>query len=80
MPHALRVRGRAAWVMGKRKKAIDCFQRSVKVAENIGARYDVARSCIDLSRIDTDGHKEFDRRGRDLLARLDAVLPIGEDA
>jgi tetratricopeptide (TPR) repeat protein len=79
MPHALRVRGRAAWLLGKRKKAIKCFRQSIKVGESIGGRYDVARSCIDLSRLDVDGRDNYERRGRELLAELNAVLPMGED-
>jgi tetratricopeptide (TPR) repeat protein len=78
MPHALRVRGRVAWVLGKHKKAIDCFQRSIQNAESIGARYDVARSCYDLSRTDVrDGH-EYEHRAGEVLESLNAVLPVAE--
>ncbi len=79
MPHALRVRGRAAWRMGKRKKAIDCFRRAIAVGDSIGARYDTARACIDLSRLDVDDRQQLAQRGDDLLKTLDAVLPAGEE-
>lgn len=79
MPHALRVRGRAAWLLGKRKRAIACFHRAITVGENIGARFDVARACIDLSKLDIEGREQYERRGLALLDELGAVLPVGED-
>ena len=79
MPHALRVRGRAAWSIGRRKKAIVCFRRAIAVGENIGAQYDIARACIDLSKLDIDGQEGYKLRGRQLLDELGAVLPISEE-
>ncbi|MBP88425.1 MAG: hypothetical protein CMJ64_17210 [Planctomycetaceae bacterium] len=79
MSHALRVRGRAAWAIGKRKKAAECFSRAIKVGENRGARFDIARACIDLSKLDVDGRGDYERRGRELLDEIGAVLPACED-
>jgi tetratricopeptide (TPR) repeat protein len=78
MPHALRVRGRAAWVSGKRKKATECFQRSIQNAESIGAMYDVARSCDDIAKTDVEDKEDYQRRAREILQSLNAVLPVGE--
>ena len=49
-PHALRVSGRAAFALGKAKKAANYLERAIVSAEKLGARYDLARAYIDASR------------------------------
>jgi len=79
MPHALRVRGRAAWALGQSAKAIDCFLHAIRVGEHIGAHFDIARACIDLSKTEVDNARDHERRGRMLLEKLGAALPAAED-
>jgi len=79
MPHALRVRGRAAWSIGKQKRAVECFQRAIKVGEAIGARFDVARACLDFAKLDSDNKTNYEQRGRQILNEIGAVLPECED-
>lgn len=79
LPYALRVGGRTAFVLGKRRKAIDYLSRAIKAGECIGARFDVARACLDLSKLVLEGRQYYERRGRLLLEELGAALPVGED-
>ena len=43
-PHALRVSGRAAFALGKTRQAARYLERSIAAAEELGARYDLARA------------------------------------
>ena len=75
LPHALRVRGRAAYCGGKDKLAIDLFERAIKEAETIGAEYDLARACVDLSKICRQESSELAARGENILRKIGAVVP-----
>ncbi len=45
-----RARGRAFWLLGKKKKAIRCFERAIATAESLGTDYDRARHARPRSR------------------------------
>lgn len=75
LPHALRARARAAWVRGKSKSAERYLMESIHSAEAIGARYDLARSCLDLAKIQPTERESCARRARELLSELHAVVP-----
>ena len=77
-PHALRVSGRAAFALGKTKKAADYFERAIVAAEKLGARYDLARAYLDASRVIPEKADEYRRRGQQLLDELGAVVPEAE--
>src|SRR6185437_7592935 len=53
-PHALRVSGRAAFALGKSKRAARYLERSIAAAEALGARYDLARAWLDASLVIPD--------------------------
>lgn len=75
LPHAWRVRGRAAWCKGCPEKAGACFRRALSAAEHIGARYDLARAYLDLGRISDDQRQYFTDKGNELLQQLGCVEP-----
>ncbi len=77
-PHALRVSGRAAFALGKTKKAARYFERSIAAAETLGARYDLARALLDASLVIPDKAEDYRRRGLQLLDQLGAVVPEAE--
>lgn len=79
MPHALRVRGRAAWAVRKRKRAIAYFLRAAAVGRDIGARFDVARAYFDLSKVGGDEQADYRERATELISELGASLPLGEE-
>ncbi len=77
-PHALRVSGRAAFALGRKKQAARYLERSIAAAEKLGARYDLARALLDASLVIPDKADDYRRRGQQLLAELGAVVPEAE--
>ena len=77
-PHALRVSGRAAFALGKTKKAARYLERSIAAAEALGARYDLARALLDASLVIPEKADDYRRRGQQLLDELGAVVPEAE--
>ena len=77
-PHALRVSGRAAYALGKSKKAARYLEQSIAAAEKLGARYELARALLDASRVIPERTEEYRRHGQLLLDELGAVVPEAE--
>ncbi len=77
-PHALRVSGRAAFALGKTRQAARYLERAIVAAERLGARYDLARSLLDASRVIPEKAEDYRRRGQRLLDELGAVVPEAE--
>ncbi len=77
-PAIERSRGRAFWVMGKRRRAALCFERAVKSASRLGADYDHARSLLDLAAIEEEGREENRREAIRLLKKTNSVIPHAE--
>jgi eukaryotic-like serine/threonine-protein kinase len=77
-PHGLRVSGRAAFALGKTKQAALYLERSIAAAEELGARYDLARAWLDASFVIPEKADEYRRRGQQLLDELGAVVPEAE--
>jgi eukaryotic-like serine/threonine-protein kinase len=75
LPHAWRARGRAAWCKGHPQKALSSFRRALSAAERIGARYDLARTYLDLGRISVDQRRHFTDKGNEILQELGCVEP-----
>lgn len=78
--HGLRVRGRYAFVMGRRSKAIRLFNRAVVVAEQQGSPYELARTLLDRSLVNPESANEDRRVGFSMLKELNAVLPAAEQS
>lgn len=76
--HSLRVSGRRAKLKGKLKKANKFFDRAIRAAERIGSQYELARTLIDKSMLQTDGFQQNRLRGIELLESLGCVLPDAE--
>jgi tetratricopeptide (TPR) repeat protein len=77
-PHALRVSGRAAYALGKSRKAARYLERAIAGAEALGARYDLARALLDASLVIPEKADDYRRRGQQLLDELGAVVPEAE--
>jgi hypothetical protein len=78
LPHALRSGGRAAWAIGKKSRSARLLQEAIDRAERLGARYDLARSLLDASRIIPEKAGLYRRRGLKLLDELGAIVPHAE--
>jgi tetratricopeptide (TPR) repeat protein len=78
LPHALRVRGRAAWCRGRHDQAQRCLRQAVQVAQTLGAQYDLARAHLDLAKIAGSTAESHQKQGRQILNRIGAVLPARE--
>lgn len=85
-PHVQRVHGRLLCTTGQQRKAIRCFEKSIKSARKLGAEYDEARAMLDLATVDDERRDQFRVEAVGLLKRLKAVIPraekwqLGEDA
>jgi serine/threonine protein kinase/tetratricopeptide (TPR) repeat protein len=77
-PHALRVSGRAAFALRRPATALKYFERSIAAAEQLGARYELARALLDASLVNEDKSIEYRRRGHQLLREIGAVVPEAE--
>lgn len=80
LSHALRARGRAHYAQGRKRQAIQCFERAVRAADSIGAKYDAARAHLDLATACPErfgAHREI---GRQLLADIQGAIPEAEQA
>ena len=73
-----RVRGRAFWLLGKRKKATRCFRRAVKSAVAVQGDYDRARSMLDLAVVQEDGRDQLRQEAIEILKRTESVIPHAE--
>ncbi len=74
----MRVSGRAAYALGKTRKAAGYFERAILAAEKLGARYDLARALLDAARLVPDRADDYRRRGQQILDELGAVVPEAE--
>ncbi|MFN7842811.1 MAG: protein kinase domain-containing protein [Pirellula sp.] len=77
-PHCTRVRGRLAVASGRNRKGARLFTKAIQVAEQSGARYELARALIDRSRLRGKGFRVDYDRGCQLLNELGGVLPPKE--
>jgi tetratricopeptide (TPR) repeat protein len=75
---AQRVRGRAYWSMGKKRKARRCYRKAVRSAESFGADYDRARSLLDLAASGVDNHQDLRAQAIELLKKQESVIPFAE--
>jgi tetratricopeptide (TPR) repeat protein len=48
LPYAMRLQGRYEWLRGRPKAARKWWQRSVALAEELGARYDLGMVCLEM--------------------------------
>lgn len=73
LPRALRLSGRLAWLTGDRAAAELWWQRSLAVAEELGAGYDLALTNLEIGRrLHSAAHHQ---RGEALLAETRKGLP-----
>jgi len=73
-----RSRGRAFWVLGKRRRATQCFEKAVKSATRLDADYDRARSLLDLAAIKEKDREEIRQEAVRLLKKTNSVIPHAE--
>ncbi len=76
-PHTWRSLGRLNYALGKQAKAKKCFERAMAAAEKIGAKYDLARTLVDLGSAFPE-LADYRQRGMEQLRELGAVMPQAE--
>jgi tetratricopeptide (TPR) repeat protein len=69
LPHALRVSGSVEWLKGKETAARASWNRSLKAADQLGSRYDLAMTHIEIGKRLDDGEEL--QRGADILAEIE---------
>ena len=75
---AQRVRGRAYYSMGYVRKAILCFRKAVRSAQDFGAEYDRAKSLLDLAAVQEEGRDKMRREAIEVLKEMESVIPWAE--
>jgi serine/threonine protein kinase/tetratricopeptide (TPR) repeat protein len=75
---AERARGRAFYSMGKSAKAIKCFRAAIKRAENFGAKYDLAKSMLDLAAVESAEASARRAKAVETLKQTESVIPYAE--
>ena len=77
-PHLLRSRGRAFTALGKTRKGIRNFELAVKSARQLGMKYDLGKSLLDLAAVKEEGREENRTEAIDLLKEMESVIPRAE--
>jgi tetratricopeptide (TPR) repeat protein len=75
---AERARGRAFYAMGKPSKAIKCFHKAIKRAQSFGAKYDLAKSMLDLAAVDPEDSTARRTAAVETLKEMQSVIPYAE--
>ncbi|XZE56294.1 protein kinase domain-containing protein [Planctomycetaceae bacterium SH139] len=76
-PHRFRVEGRFHIVKDNKTRAFKLFERAITEADRIGAKYEKARTLIDLG-VAFPYRAECIQQGLDLLDSLGAIMPEAE--
>ena len=77
-PYAQRAHGRLLCTTGRRRRAIRCFEKSIRSARRLGAEYDEARALLDLAAVDKKRRDRLRTEAVTILKRLKAVIPRAE--
>jgi serine/threonine protein kinase/tetratricopeptide (TPR) repeat protein len=77
-PHLLRARGRAFIAGGKNRKGIHNFEQAVKSARQLGMKYDLGKSLLDLAAVKEEGREENRAEAIRLLKEMESVIPRAE--
>jgi tetratricopeptide (TPR) repeat protein len=76
--HLYRVRGRVHWRLGRRRKAIRCFQKAIRSAKTNGLDYQRARCLLDFAAVKEEGREENRTEAIRLLKEMESVIPRAE--
>ena len=77
-PHLIRCRGRAFTALGKKRKGIRNFELAVKTARQLGMKYDLGKSLLDLAAVKEEGREENRAKAIELLKEMESVIPRAE--
>ena len=77
-PHLLRSRGRAFTALGKAGKGIRSFESAADSARQLGMKYDLAKSLLDLAAVKEEGREENRSEAIGLLKEMESVIPRAE--
>ncbi|MDP1559781.1 MAG: protein kinase [Pirellulaceae bacterium] len=77
-PHLLRARGRALVALGKKHNGIRSIEKAVRVARDLGMKYDLAKALLDLAAIKESGRDQNRREAVALLKEMESVIPRAE--
>lgn len=76
LPSALRFRGTYQWLRGRPGAARKTWRRSIAVAEELGARYDVGMTCLEMGR--RTGERPPLERAEAILAEIGATRDLAD--
>jgi class 3 adenylate cyclase/tetratricopeptide (TPR) repeat protein len=76
LPAASRLRGRYEWLRGGHSAALAWWRRSVGVAEELGARYDLGLTCLEIGK--RTGERPYLERAEAIFAQIGAKLDLAE--
>jgi tetratricopeptide (TPR) repeat protein len=77
-PHLLRAQGRALVALGKKRKGVQSIEKAVRVARDLGMKYDLAKSLLDLVAVKDAGRDENRKEAVRLLKEMESVIPRAE--
>ncbi|WP_166825672.1 serine/threonine protein kinase [Thalassoroseus pseudoceratinae] len=75
---AQRSRGRAYAAKGNTRKAVRCFAKAIRRADEFGAEYDRAKSLLDLAAVQTNGQDKLRQEAIKVLKKMESVIPRAE--
>lgn len=76
LPAATRLRGRYEWLRGRRPVADAWWGRSVAVAEQLGAQYDLGLTCLEIG--ERTGQRASLARAEAIFAEIGARLDLAD--
>ncbi len=76
LPAATRMRGRYEWLRGRRSSADTWWGRSVAAAEQLGARYDLGLTCLEIGKRTKE--RQYLERAEAIFAQIGAKLDLAE--
>jgi hypothetical protein len=76
LPSALRSQGTYEWLMRRPRPATKAWRRSTVVAEELGARYEVGMTCLEMGR--RTGERPVLERAEAVLAEIGATPDLAD--
>lgn len=73
-----RARGRGYWVVGRKRKAIRCFQDAVQTGCKRGFQTDYAKALLDLAAVQEENREANRAEAIELLKEMESVIPRAE--
>ncbi len=76
LPEAMVLRGRYEWIRGKSSSAQEWWKKSIKAAEEMGMRYDLAMTHLEMGRRLND--REHLKHAEAMFGEIGAVFDLAQ--